>query len=330
VTRADNGAPMFDTIRSYFASLLLVTFVTFCAESGAIAEDAVWLVTQSSGDASVTTAGGQRSALAEGVKIKPGDIVRTGQTGRVLLKRGEETILISPNSVIGIAAESKSELSTTIIQQAGSILLEVEKRNVQHFAVETPYLAAVVKGTQFRATVNQSDSRVDVLRGQVEVQDLKSGQYAMVLPKQSAMVSAQGLAGLFLSGPGTLSPIEQGTPRSASVSPPLSVNEPLSIARTTRGQPTQIASASIAVPAGTWVPPNSSMQPDWSSMLASYVMSFVKSKSSGHQNHREDFAFAATVASAVFLIVSITVATLRRRKSRGRAKVDRAACPYNR
>ena len=52
----------------------------------------------------------------------------------------------------------KSELSTTIIQQAGSILLEVEKRNVKHFQVETPYLAAVVKGTQFRVTVGQGET----------------------------------------------------------------------------------------------------------------------------------------------------------------------------
>ena len=146
---------MFDTIRSYFAPLLLLTFVTFCLGSGAIAEEAVWRVSKSSGDASVTTAG-QWLALTEGVMIKLGDNVRTGQTGQVLLKRGEETILMSPNSVIGIAAESKSGLSTIIIQQAGSILLEVEKRTVKHFAVETPSLAAVVKGTHFRVTVNSS------------------------------------------------------------------------------------------------------------------------------------------------------------------------------
>ena len=72
----------------------------------------------------------------------------------MLLVRGEETILISPNSVIGVPAEKKDGMSTTIVQQAGSILLEVEKRNVKHFEVETPYLAAVVKGTQFSVTVD--------------------------------------------------------------------------------------------------------------------------------------------------------------------------------
>ena len=56
-------------------------------------------------------------------------------------------------------------------------------------------------------------------RRSIEVQDFRSGQYAMVLSKQTAMVSAQGSPGLFLSGLGILNPIEQGTPRSASVSP---------------------------------------------------------------------------------------------------------------
>ena len=302
---------MFETIRSYFALLLLLTFVTFCLGSGAMVEEAVWRVSKSSGDASVTTAG-QWLVLTEGVMIKPGDNIRTGQTGQVLLKRGEETILMSPNSVIGIAAESKSGLSTSIIQQAGSILLEVEKRSVKHFAVETPSLVAVVKGTHFRVTVSSSDSRVDVLGGQVEVQDLKSGQYAMVLAKQTAMVSVQGPPGLFLSGLGSLNPIEQGTPRSASVSP-VPPESHLSASATAGQQPFRVASASITLPAASLMPLNS-RQPEWSSQLASYVMSFAKSKASGRHNHREDLFFAGAVAGAIFLAVSSAVAITQRRR----------------
>jgi hypothetical protein len=306
---------MFDTIRAYFAPLLLLIFVTFSPGSGAIAQEAVWRVSKSSGEASVITAG-QWLALTEGVTVKLGDNVRTGQNGQVLLKRGEETILMSPNSVIGIAAESKSGLSTTIIQQAGSILLEVEKRPVKHFAVETPSIAAVVKGTHFRVTVNSSDSRVDVLGGQVEVQDFKSGQYAMVLPKQTAMVSSQGPPGLLLSGLGKLNPIEQGTPRSASVSP-MPPESHLSVSATNE-QPFPTASGPITIPAASLVPPNSK-QPDWSLRLASFVMSFAKSKATGPQNRREDLVFAGAVAGAIFLAVSSTVAmTQRRRKSKAK------------
>jgi hypothetical protein len=127
-------------------------------------------------------------------------------------------MLISPNSAIEIPRETKQGLRTTVIQRAGSIVLDVEKRNVKHFEVETPLLAALVKGTRFRVTIEKNDSYVDVLRGQVEVSDLKSGQYALVEPGQTAKVSAQR-SGLSLSGSGTLGSIQQGMPRRSSADP---------------------------------------------------------------------------------------------------------------
>ena len=126
-------------------------------------------------------------------------------------------MLISPNSIIGIPAEQKNELATTIIQQAGSVLFEVEKRNVKHFEVETPYLAAVVKGTQFNVSVTKHGANVGVRRGQVEVADHKSGQHALVLPGQTAKVSTLGPGGLSLGGAGKLNPVERGEPRRSSV-----------------------------------------------------------------------------------------------------------------
>jgi hypothetical protein len=196
----------------------LATALVFGAASAALAaEDGVWRVSRSSGQVWMTTSGAQLVSLGQEAVLKPGDSVRTGGNGRVLLTRGEETILVSPNSVIGVPTEKKDGLSTTIVQQAGSILLEVEKRNDKHFEVETPYLAAVVKGTQFRVSVNATSTSVDVLRGQVEVADFKSGQIAQVMPGQVATAFAHGKSGLSLSGSGTLNPIEQGKPRASSI-----------------------------------------------------------------------------------------------------------------
>jgi hypothetical protein len=181
--------------------------------SAAVAQDAAWRVSKSSGDVWVATSGAQPVSLTQEAVLKPGDKINTGRNGRVLLERGQETILVAPNSAIGIPAEKKDGLATTITQQAGSILLNVEKQNVQHFSVETPYLAAVVKGTEFRVTVNAAGSRVDVIGGSVEVADFKTGQYAMVLPGQAAQVSLRGAGGLALQGPGALSPVQKGVPR---------------------------------------------------------------------------------------------------------------------
>jgi hypothetical protein len=206
---------MFSTLgmRGALAMMLLLV----AGASAMAADDGIWSVSKSSGEVWIASSGAEQVSLKQEDTLKPGDTIRTGRNGRVLLVRGEETILISPNSVIGVPTEKKDGLSTTILQQAGSILLEVEKKNVKHFEVETPYLAAVVKGTQFSVTVNAASTSVDVRRGQVEVSDFKSGQIAQVMPGQTATSFAHGKSGLSLTGSGTFNPIEQGKPRASSI-----------------------------------------------------------------------------------------------------------------
>src|SRR4051794_2756439 len=196
---------------------LMAALTLGIASNAFAADDGVWSVSKASGEVWIAAEGAQRVSLGQEESLKPGDTIRTGRNGRVLLVRGEETILISPNSVVGVPVEKKEGLSTTIVQQAGSILLEVEKRNVKHFEVETPYLAAVVKGTQFSVTVNAGSTKVGVLRGQVEVSDFKTGQIAQVMPGQAATVFEHGKPGLSLSGAGTFNPIEHGKPRASSI-----------------------------------------------------------------------------------------------------------------
>jgi hypothetical protein len=166
-----------------------------------------WTVSKLSGDAFLASSVGQQIMLGEGSILNPGNKIRTGQSGRVLLVRGHETILIASNSVIGIPKHVRG-MSTTIYQWAGSILFA---GNHKQFDVETPHLDAVVRGTRFRVTVNKDGSSIEVLRGQVEVTDFKSGQHALVLPGQAANVLAQGSLGLSLNG--ALNPILPGVPR---------------------------------------------------------------------------------------------------------------------
>src|SRR5262249_9165885 len=94
------------------------------ASSALAADDGTWSVQKSSGEVWVATSGVQQASVKSDEVLKPGDTIRTGRNGRVLLVRGEESILIAPNSVIAIPAEKKEGLATTIKQQAGSILLE--------------------------------------------------------------------------------------------------------------------------------------------------------------------------------------------------------------
>jgi len=204
---------VFDRIRNFCTPVLLAGLVILYPGSQVVAEDAAaWRVSKSSGQVWMTTTGVQEASLTSEAALRPGDTIRTGPNGRVLLTRGEASMLIAPNSVIALPAEQKDGLSTTIYEQAGSVLVHADKRNFKHFQVETPYLAAVVKGTQFRVTLNKRGAGVEVLGGQVEVTDFKTGQNALVLPGQAAKVSASGRSGLSLSGSG-VGPVKQGTPR---------------------------------------------------------------------------------------------------------------------
>jgi hypothetical protein len=195
-------------------SLLGATLAGAMITQAAHAGQAIWRASQTSGEVWITHSGSLPIALSSNESLAPGDIVRTGRNGRALLSRGEETILVSTDSQIEIAPDTEVGFST-IIQKVGSILLEVEKRNVQHFEVLTPYLAAVVKGTKFRVTVDDSASNVEVLRGQVEVRGYRSGQVALVNAYQTARVLARGPSDLSVTGSGPLSPIQQGAPSAA-------------------------------------------------------------------------------------------------------------------
>jgi hypothetical protein len=215
------------TARPIAALLTLLASVLLGVGSNAHAQDA-WRISKSSGEVSIMTEGFQPIALTAGMNLQPGSSIRTGQNGRVLLMRGNETILVSANSAISFPKSSAPNgMSTTILQQAGSILLEVEKRAINHFEVETPHLSAVVKGTRFHVTMSGNETRVGVFRGQVEVTEFNSGQHALVNAGQNATVSVQGSAGLSLSGMGTLSPIQQGTPRGSVTPSDATPDEPM-------------------------------------------------------------------------------------------------------
>lgn len=120
----------------------LLLGLTFTAVAAGIAvpvrsQDTAWRISKITGQAWVTGAGSELAALTPALALKPGDSIRTGRNGRVLLTRGAETMLVSPNTAVTLPRPEQYGLST-VIQQAGTILLDVEKRNVQHFEVETP------------------------------------------------------------------------------------------------------------------------------------------------------------------------------------------------
>jgi hypothetical protein len=293
------------TIGAWFLPAVLFAL---CAGSAAMAQDLSWRISKASGDVWVATSGAQPVALTSDAVLKAGDTIRTGQNGRVLLARGGETILVSANSVVGIPADRQNGM-TTIAQQAGSILLEIEKRNVPHFEVATPYLAAVVKGTQFRVTVNASGSSVDVLRGQVQVVDYKTGQNALVNPGQAAVVAAQGTSGLSLSGSGILSPIQQGTPRSPIVTP-ATPSEP--VQRRAQATEPERPAQRISSPSSSSSSDSRSGDSGWFADLVAWGKGVLGLN--GGKGRNDTVPLVLAVPAVIGLSVEVGAGVLRRRK----------------
>jgi len=126
--------------------------------------------------------------------VRRGDIIdddrllRTASNGRAGLSRGAETIELEGDTQIRIV-DAGPDMKTTVLQDFGTVSIEAERRNVQHFSVQTPFLAAVVKGTRFTVRSNASGASVDVDRGVVQVQDTINDLVVNVRPGQEATVT---------------------------------------------------------------------------------------------------------------------------------------------
>ena len=110
---------------------------------------------------------GQWVALSRGDAVLDGHQVRTGADGRVDLIRGAEVIALEPGTRIELH-EGQGNV-TSVEMESGTLTADVERRNVQHFSVQTDYLAAIVKGTRFQVSVSGGGAQVSVDRGTVQV-----------------------------------------------------------------------------------------------------------------------------------------------------------------
>ena len=130
--------------------------------------------------------------------LKSGEVVpnaawiSTGSRGRVQLVRGVESIAFQPNTRAAIVTKGFFIFRKTVVtQQKGTLDLEIEKRILPHTTVQTPHLAAVVKGTIFHVAVGRTTASVSVDRGLVQVTSFASRQRANVGAGQRASVNVR-------------------------------------------------------------------------------------------------------------------------------------------
>jgi hypothetical protein len=108
-------------------------------------------------------------------------------------------VTLGSNTTIRIRDDAETGY-TTVLQDFGRVEVDAEARRVKHFEVQTPYLAAVVKGTHFVVTSGSDGASVEVERGAVAVLSVATersttigvGQTATVKRKTDLVVGGLG------------------------------------------------------------------------------------------------------------------------------------------
>jgi hypothetical protein len=99
--------------------------------------------------------------LSRGDIVSDSSVIRTLQSGAVEFVRDRETIDLGPDTQIQIF-DRVGKRYTTVREFFGDVSVEANVENVRHFSVQTPFVAAVVKGTIFSVVSDARHSTVTV------------------------------------------------------------------------------------------------------------------------------------------------------------------------
>jgi len=115
-------------------------------------------------------------AVSRGDQLPSRAFFRTGKSGEATLTRNANVLIVDPNSQIVLPEPRTAGEETSVVQTAGSVVYEIEKRSSRHFKVVTPHIVAGVKGTSFLVTVTARHSAITVEDGLVEVLNPLTGE----------------------------------------------------------------------------------------------------------------------------------------------------------
>ncbi len=164
-----------------------LAWVALGTMSGAIQAGTAHLVVREVSGAVTIQLGEKSQAARVGLAFDPPAEVRTAAGAMVVIADAETTIRISGNSIVAIPASAKSSsMVDRILQRAGSVLYDVNSRKGRPFAVETPLLTSVVKGTLFSIDAQPGATAVALLEGSLEVTGNGVDAPVMLAPGETA------------------------------------------------------------------------------------------------------------------------------------------------
>jgi hypothetical protein len=156
---------------SLFLFLAAATSIAYAATPHArVDERGRVSVTAVAGNVAVTMAGAATDVQLESALSLPARIV-TGSDGMLGLTQAGTNITVAGDTDIEIPAEAvDGNLVARLVQHRGNVFYDVAHRDVGKLRVETPYLVAVIKGTQFNVAVQEDGATtISLFEGQLEI-----------------------------------------------------------------------------------------------------------------------------------------------------------------
>ena len=132
--------------------------------------------------------------VVRGDELEPRTAVRTGDRARATLTRQSDILMLDPDSRVALPAGGILDGDSSVVQQRGSVLYEIDGSFHRDFRVITPQLVAGVKGTVFMVTVTDGYAAVSVEEGLVEVTSRQTGERVEIRAGETVLIDARDTA----------------------------------------------------------------------------------------------------------------------------------------
>jgi hypothetical protein len=171
---------------------IAVLLATSCLVGPSRAEGPLdWVVSAITGQSPTIEQASISGDLSRGSVVQPSDRISTGDGERVVLTHGQDVLELQPNTTVAIGGAGPNRMATVVKLLDGTVHVKVGKRAPgRTFSVETRFLVATVKGTEFDVTADDDAAAVSVSEGTVAVQSAGGNRAVDVTPGRTAVAAA--------------------------------------------------------------------------------------------------------------------------------------------
>jgi len=158
-------------------AMVLFSAVCVMAQAG----KSIGKVSYVEGEAFLERGGKGAQKLMVNMKLKQGDVLRTGVESILEVTLGNGTVLRFAEKARGVLNES--ETSGNVKMESGKLWANVQKMKNGGFSVSTPVATAAVRGTIFRVSSDSAGTSVALYEGIVDVGPADSTKIKAAQPK---------------------------------------------------------------------------------------------------------------------------------------------------